>query len=138
MRYNETDAIFLDHLVSLGRRQNAFVAEGEPAWEAFARHVSGSETLLGYNGTEEEATACLRRTSRLLSRDGIRLLITKDDLINLLCVVRVYVDSQENEFVIVVEDVLGNNYLVEKGSESACINGAETLANVIYEASQER
>lgn len=133
MIHNKQEHLSLKHVIAVGKRQAfPYGEDGEDSWEVFVRLASGADAIVAFDGTAQQANSVLKRTLAELGAADLHFVVTGDDVyLNTHSVERVYVDTQENAWVVLVEDVKGNGYLLERGSRAECEASAAALAEAI-------
>jgi hypothetical protein len=130
----------MPHVAALGRRRMLLPPPGEkekkyPAhYEVYVRLVSGSSFALVSKLTYGRARKTMVKFAEEMGEEGGTVFVTlKDECVPFEHVARIYVDTQENEFVAIMEDSSGTGYLIERGSERRCRAALEEIAGAVME-----
>ncbi len=132
------------HVVAVGRRKLLLLPDVEPGkkrkeWEVYVRLLSGSSFSisppLSYNKSGKEMA---RMAHDMGEQTGCHFVTTSQACIPFDHVARVYVDTQENGFVTIMEDSSAAQYHLESGSKLSCQKAVELIAGVILQYIQTR
>jgi hypothetical protein len=130
----------LPHVTALGRRKMILAPPGEkekkyPAhYEVYARLVSGSTFSLMSKLTYGKARRAMVKFAEEMGEEGGTTFLTlKDECVPFEHVARIYVDTQENEYVAIIEDSSSASYIIERGTERRCRAALEEIATAIME-----
>jgi tRNA(Ser,Leu) C12 N-acetylase TAN1 len=69
---------------------------------------------------------------------GTTFLTLKDECVPFEHVARIYIDTQENEYVAIIEDSSSASYIIERGTERRCRAALEEIATAIMEHMSQR
>lgn len=138
MKIMEQEFFSVSHAVSINLRKDIW-GQGKQKWEVFLRLTSGSQIVMAREGTKKEARAYAKvMADNIMQLTGCALMLTNGGttLLVLDAVTRVYVDSQENGFVTLVEDVSSVTHQVHHGNKKVCEDAMAKIAQgiVMYQA----
>jgi hypothetical protein len=135
----------LPHVAALGRRKMILSppVEGKERYprhyEVYARLVSGSTFSLSSKLTYAKAGRIMTKFAQEMGDEGGTIFVTtKNECIPFEHVARIYIDTQENEFVAIIEDSSGAGYVIERGSERRCRDALEEIAGAILQFMNQR
>lgn len=127
----------LPHVTCISARSGLMGGKGN--WEVFVRLSSGSIIVLAAGGKRKQARVRVKETAGNISAATGRAFIVSEDMLTFIAfehVTRIYIDRQENSFLLLCEDAAGITYEIRRGSEQQCKellhNLAETL--IAYQA----
>jgi hypothetical protein len=135
----------LPHVAALGRRKMILSPPEEKTqrypkhYEVYARLVSGSTFALASKISYAKAKKIMIKFAQEMGDEGGTVFVTlQDECIPFEHVARIYIDTQENEFVAIMEDSSSAHYIIERGSESRCRSALEEIAGAVLEYMQTR
>lgn len=133
MSMSDVDFLNLTHVCAFGIRKMLLKTE-KRNWEVYARLTSGSSFAMMENLSHKKAkTELMRLAKTVMESSPISFVRAKDDedLIPMGKVARVYVDSQVDYHVVMVEDTSGTSYLIRTGSKEQCEQDVKELTQSI-------
>jgi hypothetical protein len=130
----------LPHVAALGRRKMILSPPEEKQarypkhYEVYARLVSGSTFSLSSRLTYAKAKRTMIKFAQEMGDEGGTIFVTlQDECVPFEHVARIYIDTQENEFVAILEDSSSAHYIIERGSERTCRSALEEIAGAIMQ-----
>lgn len=127
------------HVAAMGRRKMVVPFDPSPDnkkknWEVYVRLVSGSTFIMQAGLTKGGSGKLLAKlATEMAGETGCSFVTTPEAAIPFEHVARVYMDTQENAFVTVVEDSSGASYIIEEGSQAKCRAAVEMVAGAILQ-----
>lgn len=103
-------------------------------WEVYARLISGNSFVLADKLTRKGSGKTLGAiVGNMMEQTNSVFVTTSEAAIVFEHVARVYVDTQENEFVTMLEDSSGESYELDRGSQAKCRASVELVASTILQ-----
>ncbi len=127
------------HVTAIGRRKMVMrgdVVDGvrPKEWEVYVRLVSGSSFIAATSLTRKGSGKVMGQlTTEMAEETGCTFVTTSEAAVVFEHVARVYVDTQENEFVTLLEDSSGASYQLDRGSKAKCQGAVEIVAQAILQ-----
>lgn len=133
MRHKRGDFYTLDDAVSYGIRPMLRLEETDPEWwEVYVKLTSGTRVVYADKGTQAQAGRALLRLIKRISTMDKYLMSTLDNcFVDAKYVIRVYVDGQDNQYLGLAEDRLGESYRIAIGSQALCLRVASDAMQAI-------
>lgn len=134
----------LPHVVALGRRKMILAPKvsqprGASNWEVYVRLVSGSTFTLADGLTYAKAGKLFREKVRDMSEQGGSAFVTTPNAcVPFEHVARIFVDTEGNEFITILEDSSSAQYEIERGGQERCVSAVEKVAGVLLQYMQQK
>lgn len=131
MKYTRFDFYALDNAIAYGVRESVALDDIPPTWEVFVKLSNGNRVVVAHSGTQEQAERALRETMNKIQVSKALIVTLDNTYLDLLKIVRVYVDGEAKANVVIAEDTTGEGHLTFKGTRTDCREALIGLSETI-------